>query len=340
VGELVSEFEERAEGNDAGAAAAQLALLEAGRADAEDLLETHRAAVEPDWRAVAARAAIGTEHGEFRRQALLDGDLRVRRAAMHAALAGPVSGDLEAAFEAARLDPDPLVRSLAVRVLGAIGGRNAVSALRDVWGRAEPATRQAIVDAWAHPSSFAVGGGDQMLWVMETQDGLPAIVAAARLATASPEQRGAALGVLRRAMDQGPVDEQRLAILLAPSDKDLLPTIKKLSVSSDLQAAVMASAAWGRYPAERANAQKRLLELARQPIVSVSRQARAALVSLGDQSIVTALAKELQSDGWERRRQAAVDLLRLGATEKMVGVLADPVASVRTRVACEILTRG
>ncbi len=340
INRLVAEFEERSEGKDAGAAAAQLALLEAGRADADDLMDSYASATEPDWRAVAARAAIGPQHGDYRRKAFLDGDLRVRRAALHAALAQPVSADLEAAFEAARLDPDPLVRSLAVRLMGAIGGRTAVGLLRDVWGRAEPETRQAIVDAWANSSSYDVGGSEQLLWAMETQKGLPAIVAAARLAASSSPQRSAAVSVLVRAMDQGPVDEQRLAILLAPTAPELLPTIQKLSQSEDLQAAVMASAALGRHASEREVARKRLQKLAHQRQVRISRQARAALVTLGDQSIAGDLTKELESEGWERRRQAAVDLLRLGEYQKMVSVLADPVASVRTRVACEILTRS
>lgn len=127
VPQLVSELRDRADADDAGAAAASLALLEAGRGDAEDLFDAHAAASDPDWRSVGARAAIGEARGEYRRAAFLHGDLRVRRAALHAGLAAPEERDLDAALEAARLDPDPLVRSLGVRLAGAIGTRRAVA---------------------------------------------------------------------------------------------------------------------------------------------------------------------------------------------------------------------
>src|SRR5690606_37197966 len=133
--------------------------------------------------------AVGKERNEERRRAFLDGDLRVRRAALHAALEEPVDTDLQPALEAARLDPDPLVRSLGVRLVGSIGGRPAVRALRDLWARAEDETRQAIVDAWAAPRSVTRGGQEQLLWAMESKKGLPSIVAAVRLSSKNGPHR-------------------------------------------------------------------------------------------------------------------------------------------------------
>lgn len=340
VPQLVSELRDRAEADDAGAAAATLALLDAGRGDAEDLFDAHESATDPDWRAVAARAAIGEKRGAYRRAAFLHGDLRVRRAALHAALAMPDERDLDGALEAARLDPDPLVRSLGVRLAGAIGTRRAVAALRDSWPRADVETRQVVVDAWDTPASRANGGSDQILWVMETQGDLPAIVAAVRLSSAQSAHRAAALASLKRAIDHGAVDEQRLAVLLAPADPDLEASIAKLSQSEDAQAAVLAAAALARVPALREQATKRLGELARHAQVRVARQARAALVVLGEQSIVPDLRRELESSSPERRTQAATDLLRLGRHSDVAPVLADPAASVRTRLACAVLSEG
>ena len=84
------------------------------------------ACVHNSGRSVAARAALGAEHSRIRRQFMRDGDLRVRRAAVHAALARPVPEDSTDLAEAARLDPDPLVRSLAVQALGTLGKAPAV----------------------------------------------------------------------------------------------------------------------------------------------------------------------------------------------------------------------
>src|SRR5690606_12438297 len=54
---LRSDLKERTEGSDAGAAAAALALLEVGLGEADDWYDTYRESPEPDFRAVAARAA-------------------------------------------------------------------------------------------------------------------------------------------------------------------------------------------------------------------------------------------------------------------------------------------
>ncbi len=288
---------------------------------------------------MAARAAVGLELGEYRRAAFLDGDLRVRRAALHAALQQPADVDLAPALEAARLDPDPLVRSLGVRLVGSIGGASAVKGLRDIWQRAEPETRQGIIDAWALPSSYTRGGQEQILWAMETQKGLPAVVAAARLAESDGTHRAAALAVLARVIEHGPVDEQRLAILLAPRQaQELVAPMKAVAQSEDAHAAVLAAAGLGRMTAERPFALQRLRELAKHERVLISRQARAALVVMGDEQMAPLLEKELSSKSYERRRQAALDLLRLGRHASAASALGDDVASVRTQTACAILT--
>ncbi len=328
---------DRAEQEDAVGAAAMLALLDAGEADADDNFERYISAKDPNWHAVGARSAVGKERSEARRRAFLDGDLRVRRAAFHAALEEPVDSDLPLALEAARLDPDPLVRSLGVRLAGSIGGRPAVRALRDLWERAETETRQAIVDAWAAPRSVTRGGQEQLLWAMESQKGLPSIVAAVRLSSKTSPYREAALATLARAISTGPVDEQRLAVLLAPRDPSLVAPLETLSKSEDAHAAVLASAALGRSPKTAAAAKTRLRELASHRRVLISRQARAALVVMGDRELAPKLVAELNSQSPERRRQAAVDLLRLDLYSEAAIVLADPVGRVRTQVACSVL---
>jgi hypothetical protein len=111
----------------------------------------------------------------------------------------------------------------------------------------------------------------------------------------------------------------------------------KLSTSSDEDAAVLAAAALARYPAQREKARQVLLALSKNERLWVARQARAALVVIGEQSLAAALAVELRSKRVEQRRQAAIDLLRLGRYSEASTALADEAAAVRTQVACQLL---
>ena len=57
--------------------------------------------------------------------------------------------DLPAVLEAARLDPEPEARLMAIQAAGGIGTRDAVLALKDLWPRGDEEVRLAIVGAWA-----------------------------------------------------------------------------------------------------------------------------------------------------------------------------------------------
>jgi HEAT repeat protein len=337
VGPLEDDFEARAEDDDDAAAAALLALLETGRAEAPELFERYSKASAPMWRSVGARAALSSEQFATRRAYFLDGDLRVRRAALHAAVAKPSPADVPSLLEAARLDPDPLARSVAVRALGEVGNADVVSGLHDLWQTADAETRQAIVDAWATPPSSRNGGLQRLLWVMETEPGLPRVVAASRLLRSS-EHASQAAATLERSLLHGPVEEQRLAVLLTPTGHDsLLEALVRVSRSTDLQAAVLAAAALLREPKSLPDARLRLLELSRSGQLRVASQAKAALSVTGEQSIAPGLLKELKSPSREVRRQAAFNLLALGRPADAALALGDESASVRTQVACAFL---
>ncbi|HEX2733571.1 MAG TPA: HEAT repeat domain-containing protein [Polyangiaceae bacterium] len=337
---LASDFDERASRGDAVAAAATLALLEAGRADRDALFDQYASSADPMWRAVAARAAVGAERKEQRTRYYLDGDLRVRRSAFYAALEAPDETELAALLEAGRLDPDPLVRSVAIRALGAIGSVRAVTSLRDLWATADDASRQGIVDAWATTPALEHGGRAELGWVLDTQQGMPRVIAAARLVALAGPEKTQALGVLERTLQAGPSDEQRLALLIAPKDARLSALVEGLAQANDEDVAVLAAAALARDPAKRSQARQSLLGFAQSKRLWVARQARAALVVLGEQSLAAALKTELSSTRPEQRRQAAIDLLRLGRYADAATALADSAAAVRTQIACELLTRG
>jgi hypothetical protein len=163
------------------------------------------------------------------------------------------------------------------------------------------------------------------------------VVAAVRLASTTGSDAAQAVGALERILAVGAVDEQRLAALMAPAHPRLLPGLQKLAASTDENAAVLAAAALARDPAQRPKARQRLLELSKHERLWVARQARAALVVIGEQSLAAALAVELRSKRAEQRKQAAIDLLRLGRYADAATALGDEAAPVRTQVACQLL---
>ncbi len=201
--------------------------LEAGLSPREDFV--HWATEAPGgpraaFRPVGARALSGADDGELRRKLFLDGDQAVRLAALRAAERAASASDTDAVLEAARVDPFPMARTLAVRAAGAIGGERVVLALKDLWSTADPTLRQAIADAWGTPASLDAGGRRELSWAADTQGGSPAIAAAYALIRAGnraapiPTGPGVAdaLGVLERAVKSGVTHERTFAITVAP----------------------------------------------------------------------------------------------------------------------------
>ncbi|MCC6553026.1 MAG: hypothetical protein IT372_08395, partial [Polyangiaceae bacterium] len=168
-------FGERAAGSDALAPLAAMILLDANLADVEAtraraaLMEAAGPAeLAGAHRAVFTRTLMGPEDGPTRRERMLDGDEAVRVAALRAAIIAADPGDRDAVLEAARLDPQPMARTLAIRAAGAIGGEAVVLALRDVWVLADEPSREAIADAWVAPRAVDAGGRSQLLWAIAT----------------------------------------------------------------------------------------------------------------------------------------------------------------------------
>lgn len=339
---LADTFMDLAEGRTAAAPAATHALLAANQLPALPLFEKHFGVTDPAWRAVAARAALGAARGGARRQFMRDGDIRVRRAALHAAIVERDSADLGELVEAARLDPDPLARSLAVQALGAIGERPAVRALRELWPGAELATRQGIVSAWGRSKAFQAGGEAELLWILETQTDLPVVVAAERLLALSERHAAQAAAVLLRIINDGPVDERRLAILLSPDAPEFEAAIAELlapTAPADEALQVMAAARLVRAAKFRNVASKRLRALLVSKTETIRRSATAALVAVRDPAVVAHLKQGLNSPAERVRQQAAVGLFLFGNYAEAASALGDERSQVRSHVACTILAQ-
>jgi hypothetical protein len=329
---------ERAGRADEAAAEAMLALLAQRRVPSDPLVAEYQSARDGAWRTVAARAALSEKDVLRRRAWFVDPDQRVRRGAFEAALEHPDEGDAEPALESLRLDPDPLVQSLAARLVGTIGGEVNVLGLRDRFERADVTGRLGIIDAWAMPAAFASGGERELYRVLERDQNL-ASVAAARALLARGRSDAAVLGVLERAIRNGGDGERRLAIAAAPTgDERLLEALVMASKDRDRALGALALERLASVPKQRDPAFRELRALSKLR-TPAGDEARAALARLGDRSVVPALLIDVEKGHPWRRQAAALELFDLGAPGAAARALADPDPGVRTSVACGVLSR-
>lgn len=331
-----------------GALAVQVLLDERlWKGDRDALVEQHAASPSPEWRAVAARAAVPSKHAEYRREAFLDGDLRVRRAALRAARDARAKEDADSLLEAARVDPDSVARRFALEALSAIADAQTLARLRDIWPYADDLVRQELVFAWGRKGAFANGGKGQLEWVLATQSGLPRLAAAVVLYqrvtqdTTDNYTRAIAEGALVRGFTDGTADEQQFVARYAPRTMLLVQTFAEALRSDNEQAAVSAAAVLVRSPKWRGAANERLTALLASKTPRIAEQAHEVLARERAPHVKQGLLKSLGAREPSTRVAAAVQLLRYHrAGERGLGVerlLADPEASVRTTVACQVI---
>ncbi|MEZ4228368.1 MAG: HEAT repeat domain-containing protein [Polyangiaceae bacterium] len=336
AGSLKAVLRDRATHADDAGAEAKLALLDAGYDRDSGLVSEYSHAESGAWRAVAARMTTQLGHAGLRQSMLADGDERVRRAAIAASLEARDKRDVLPLLESTRVDPDPLSRGMAARAAGNIGGERVVLGLKDLWARADEATRVTIVEAWAMPAAFGSGGERQLLWVVETGEALPAVTAAGALVRAQRATADSGEALLTRVARGGATEERGLALRWLPlDDKDALEAVEK--ASKDADPAIKAAALRRLLETEdKAKAKKQLLELAKGK-TDAAFPARLALARAGFQEAAPLLKQDLKAKASATRQQAAIALAALGDYSDAATVLADDNPSVRTRVACSIL---
>ena len=325
-------------GFDDSAATAELLLVETGLLNPDGLTERYANSKSPAWRALAARSAVTEDSLPLRPIFYRDADPSVRRAALRAAIKVPNSPELQELLEVARLDPDPLNRSLAARAAGRIGGEPAVVGLADLWSRADGPGRVAIVDGLSAPETFSAGGATELRRVIESGPSLAAVTAAAALADrGDPGQRGLALSVLEGTIRDGDPKEQKAALQIAPlTDPELLAAVVDASKDSDSLVRVAALSRLATVKNRRSDALGSLRELAKSG-EDVAVQARSALARAKDPSVTPALEQALQAPSAQERERAALDLIQLDELPRAAVELADRSPSVRIRIACAIL---
>jgi len=350
---LVSELEDRAKKHDAAGAEAAMALLEGDELSSADARNWSNDPSD-DWRAVAARGLVRERDADARAKALLDPSARVRRAAIRASAEAKAAGDVPGLLEAARVDPDLMARSEAVRAVARIdpASTDVVRRLHDLWTTSDDPLRQDIARAWVSPNLAAAGGAEELRLLLASGHGPGAVHAAALVAMGfrtsggakpSPfddETKKSAVAVLVHAIDAAPRAERALAIAMAPlSNDDVRAAVKRASgESNDLETRESALSRLLEVPTERYAAKKELVAFASPGSPEhLARRARLALAAEGDLSVQAWIEADLKSPDPSTRLLAASALASLHRVARAAPLLADPDAHVRTSAACTVL---
>ena len=183
--------------------------------------------------------------------------------------------------------------------------------------------------------------------MVDTQRGLPAILAAAALVRAGGAGSAEAAGALERALKDGPTADRLRAIELVPFDAPPLrealarteadpdQEVAAAAMGRRLQAPAKEGGAPARSPAREAIVAK-LLPIASGTGLGVS-VARAALARAGAQQIVPMLERDGIAPNAKTRAEAGSTLALLGDFGRAAVVAADLDPYVRTTVSCAIL---
>jgi hypothetical protein len=339
--------------HDAAGAAAALARLDARGWDLDDARQ-HAGDADPAWRAVGARALVRAVDRHARLLALVDGSPAVRREAARAAGDARDAADVRPLSEVARLDPEPIVRTQAVRAMAALSGGEVADALRDLWAGGDDGLREDIALALSSPPLWGSAGREALRGLVASGHGPGAIEGAAavlRHPDAGPELTSLAVGRLVQAVQSGSRVTRLQAIAQASLDRpELLDAVRTCAHDDDLEVRIGAltrlagrarsGAADTRAAADAADATTALEALAR-PESDFGPQARfalgGALPGTGDRRIQAWLEQDLASASPAERLGAATALANLGVSARAATLLADGDPSVRDRAACTLM---
>jgi hypothetical protein len=341
---------------DAAGAEAAWARVESGELDLGSV-RRFAAAIDTNdsFRAVGTLALTRPDDAALRRRAMTDGSPRVRRAAMRAAM---LAGDVDDAgplVESARLDPEPSVKTDAVRALAHLPpNAETANRLRDLFSTADTPLREDIVDAWLSPRIFAAGGREALRLLLASKSGVEALTAASALAHGRPcrdaELEVSSLALLARTI-RGGTRRERLFAIAATSVSDAkdgargsdasrsteaLIALRAAAEDDDVEIRTAALARLIEVPSDKTRAQERLFLLGGEPGPAAIR-AQLALASAGDARTQAWIEAGLVLDGESERLLAANALVALHRAARAAPLLAAPEPQVRTRAACTLL---
>jgi hypothetical protein len=337
--ELYWPLKHRSQGNDDIAAAASLVLLESGLRDWDEKDLSHVHSSSGAWRAVAARAAVRPEDRPQVYAALVDSDLRVRRAAIRTIHADPMLADGRALVEAARLDPDIQLRQSALSTLGDLGDLNSLLLVKDLWDEMTESARVAYLQALSAPASRIHGGLQILTRVMEADESLEGVVAASLLCRGSNPPSGYAISRLVQALRDGTLSERLVALSSLPeSEPELQKELSKLALADDPYLRVAALELWLKMPARAEQARQRLQAIAASKDVDALEASRVLAVR-GDESSILRVERRLGAPHSGERIAVARLMLRLKRWGAVARALTDDHPAVRLATACNVLAQ-
>ena len=299
------------------------------------------------WRAVGARGLSRKKDADARMAAMLDGSPQVRRAAMRASVEAASNGDdgadaeVERLASAARVDPEGIVRSEAVRALAQIGGDKVVAKLRDLWTNGDDGVRGEIAIAWSAPRVYSHGGAEPLRLLVAAEHGpgaLEAAAAAARRSEVDSQIRTSSVALLARTIASGSRRDRLHAIAMAPiAEPDILDALRKSAKGDDREMEIAANARLLESAPDRALAVKALETRAGEDLGRLAARARWALAGIGDVRVQAWIERDLDSADPSVRLSAASALAVLGRAARGAPLLADADPEVRTRAACTLV---
>jgi hypothetical protein len=327
----------RGKESDDPAGAAQFSRVEAGMALSDG--EWSRLANSPQGWARAA-AALGSKEPArfyFRQQCLSDVDARVRHAALLTCAESPAEEHRDALVQLLRAAPDLASRGLAARALGVLGGDASYRALTDVWPSADTELRLSLVNAFAQERTFRSGGNERLVAAARSEPGIVGIAAAVSLAKGAARERATGVARLTRALNQGSVEELRLAISAADWDEEeQARSLVRLGLHGEPLVKVAALSRWLEKPQYAFAATLSLRPLSEGKATSAI-YARHVLAEHGDRSVMLELRTQQGYSASDVRALAAADLYRLQDFSAVARALADDAPQVRLRTACLVL---
>jgi hypothetical protein len=309
-------------------------------------------ASDPRLRAIAPLGYVRDDDASARRKAMTDSALEARRGAMRAAQRALDPGDVPALAEAARVDPDPIVRTDALRTLLTIGGPEVARRLRDLWTSGDEGVRGDIAVGWTRPTVFPSGGEEALRVIIGTERGPGSIEAAAgvlRMPTKgkkeevpSAELRAMAVSRIAQTIEKDARRGRLHALAVAPvsTSGELAPVLSAVRASAkddDLEIRITALGRLLDSPPDRAAAIQELEPVAGQPEGRHARRALFALASAGHHRIQAWVERDLASQDPETRVSALLSLVALDRAPRGATLLADADPSVRTRAACMLI---
>ena len=336
-------------GRDAAAAEALVVLYEAGEIS-RGTARSHADDADSRFRRVAVRALERPGDHDERRAYFASSDGALRAMALRAAMIDGDPRDVPALRERARIDPEPDVRSNAIRALALLEDPPAdqASFFVELAATADPAARGDIAVAWALSPTFEHGGREAILRVLADEK-TPAderVVTAlllSRTHRSDAALRGLVDALLLRVLHDGPMPVRLLVVRSAASQSDaLLGAVGDLAKNEGAtELGIAASEALlglkGRVPEQdRRAAQARLYALAKND-GGLGTRARVALAGAGDRRVQAWLEHDLGAPDPARKLLAARGLVALDVAGRAALLLSEPEPSLRTRAACILL---